>query len=181
MQSQISQHHFKLDLVLPLARKALCNNFMILVSVAHMMHYCDLKHQQQWLHQTTQLTGIQSSDMGLVQAIADNFNANITSPDGLSQPILWPYWWHRYVQTMKKVRKALQSKDSRRKMSRILHHLIYQSPSLKCQRSVLPLKVWAQQRIRVQRSKFHDFDFWGILPQSPPHQSLVVSTQLTQM
>ena len=31
----------------------------------------------------TQLTGIQSSDMGLVQAIADNFDANITSPNGL--------------------------------------------------------------------------------------------------
>ena len=30
-----------------------------------------------------QLTGIQSSDMGLVQAIADNFDANITSPNGL--------------------------------------------------------------------------------------------------
>ena len=42
VQSQISQHHFKLDLVLPLARKALCNNFMILVSVAHMMNYCGI-------------------------------------------------------------------------------------------------------------------------------------------
>ena len=31
----------------------------------------------------TQLTGIQSSDMGLEQAIADNFDANITSPNGL--------------------------------------------------------------------------------------------------
>ena len=31
----------------------------------------------------TQLTGIQSSGMGLVQAIANNFDANITSPNGL--------------------------------------------------------------------------------------------------
>ena len=31
----------------------------------------------------TQLTGIQSSDIGLVQAVADNFDANITSPNGL--------------------------------------------------------------------------------------------------
>ena len=31
----------------------------------------------------TQLTGIQSSDIGLVQAIADNFDANTTSPNGL--------------------------------------------------------------------------------------------------
>ena len=30
-----------------------------------------------------QLTGIQSSDMGLVQAIADNFDVNITLPNGL--------------------------------------------------------------------------------------------------
>ena len=50
-----------------------------------MMNYCNLKHQQQWLHQTTQLTGIQSSDMGLVQAIADNFDANITSSNGLNK------------------------------------------------------------------------------------------------
>ena len=39
----------------------------------------------------TQLTGIQSSDIGLVQAIADNFDANITSPNGISQPMLWLY------------------------------------------------------------------------------------------
>ena len=32
---------------------------------------------------TMQLTGIQSSYMGLLQAIADNFVANITSPNGL--------------------------------------------------------------------------------------------------
>ena len=31
----------------------------------------------------TKLTGIQSSGMGLVQAIADNFDANIASPNGL--------------------------------------------------------------------------------------------------
>ena len=34
-----------------LGKKALCYNFMILVSVAHMMNYCDLKHKQH-LHQT---------------------------------------------------------------------------------------------------------------------------------
>ncbi len=37
----------------------------------------------------TQLTGIQSSDMGLVQAIADNFDANITSPNGLKSTLAW--------------------------------------------------------------------------------------------
>ncbi len=31
----------------------------------------------------TRLTGIQSSSIGMVQAIADNFDANITSPNGL--------------------------------------------------------------------------------------------------
>ena len=30
-----------------------------------------------------QLTGIQLSDIGLVQAIADNFDTNVTSPNGL--------------------------------------------------------------------------------------------------
>ena len=35
-----------------LGKKSLVQNFMILVSVAHMMNCCDLRHQQQWLHET---------------------------------------------------------------------------------------------------------------------------------
>ena len=62
--------------MLPLAREALYNYFMILLSVTHMMNYCDLKHQQAVAASNKmQLTGIQSSDMGMVQAIADNFDA----------------------------------------------------------------------------------------------------------
>ena len=57
---------------------------MILVSEFHMMSIEIYKTSASVaVSSETQLTGIQSSDIGLVQAIADNFYANITSPNAL--------------------------------------------------------------------------------------------------
>ena len=64
----------QIGLGVTLGKKSLSNNFMILVSVAYMMNYCDLKHQQQCLHQTKCNWQVSSQN---------NFDANITAPNGL--------------------------------------------------------------------------------------------------
>ena len=42
----------QIGLGVTLSKKSHVQQFHDLVSVAHMMNYCNLKHQQQWLHQT---------------------------------------------------------------------------------------------------------------------------------
>ena len=66
-----------------------------------------------------QLTGIQSSDMGLVQAIADNFDANITSPNGLKSTHVLAPLMTQVCPNTEDGQEALQSKDSGRKIIRI--------------------------------------------------------------
>ena len=182
-----------MDLVLPLARKAMCNNFMILVSVAHMMNYCDLKHQQQWLHQTTQLTGIQSSDMGLVQAISDNFDANITSSNGLKSSHalallmiqVCPNTEEGQEDTTIKRLKKENVKDSTPSAIPISYYHGPKKPEMPeevLRKCVLPLKVLAQQRILVQRSKFHDSDLLRSVATKPSTPEFgCFNTKLTRM
>ena len=108
----------------------------------------------------TQLTSIQSSGMGLVQAIADNFDANITSPNGLKST-------HALAIPMTQVCRNTEEGQEDTTIIYITWYISLllpwpkksQMPEEVSKKCVLPLKVLAQQIILVQRSKFHDFDF----------------------
>ena len=83
-----------------------------------------------------QMTGIQSSDMGLVQAIADNFDANITSPNGLKSTHVLAPLMTQVCPNTEDCQEALQSKDSGRKILKILLDLVYQSATTVVQKSL---------------------------------------------
>ena len=108
--------------------------------------------------------------MGVVHAIADNFDANITSPNGLKST-------HALAQLLTQVCPNNKEDQEDTTIRRLKKENVKDStpsgiPISYChgpkkpemsekvlRKSVLPLKVFAQQRILVQRSKFHDFDF----------------------
>ena len=156
------------------------------------MTYCNIKHQQQWLHQTKyktsaavavshkmKLTSFQSLDMGLAQDTADNFAANIFSPNGLKSTHTLALLMTQLCPNTEEGRKTLQSrlkkkyvKDSTPTGITILTLWPSKNPEMPemvLKKCILPLKVLAQQRILVQRSKFHDFNFFKSAATYPLH------------
>ena len=128
-----------------------------------------------------------------MQVIADNFDANITSPSGLKSSHALALLMTQLCPNTEGQEKTPQLKDSRIKMPRILHHLVYQSPTAMApqkpempeevlEKCVLPLKVLAQQRILVQRSKLHDFNFLRSVAAKPSAPEFGgFNTKLTRM
>ena len=125
--------------------------------------------------------------MDLVQAIADNFDANITLPYGLKSTHALALLMTQVCPntedgqedtTIKRLKKE-NIKDSSSSGIPISYYHGPKKPEMPeeaLKKCVLPLKVLAQQRVLLQRSKFHDFNFSRSVATSPPHQSLVVST-----
>ena len=118
----------------------------------------------------TQLTGFQSSDMGLLQAIADNFDANINSPNGLKSTHALALMMTQVCQNTEgqedtKIKRVKKENVKYSTPPGILVSYYYhglkesEMPEEVSKTCVLPLKVLAQQIILVQRSKFHHFDF----------------------
>ncbi len=128
----------------------------------------------------TRLTGNQSSSIGMVQAIADNFNANIASPNGLKSAHalallmtqVCPNTEDSQEDSIIKRIKKENLKDSIKPGIPVSYHgpKKCDMPEEVSKKFVLPLRVLAQQVILVQRSHFHDFEFLksvAITPSTP--------------
>ena len=156
------------------------------------MNYCDFKASAAVAASNRmQLTGIQSSDMGLVQAIADNFVANITSHNGLKSSHALALLMTQLYPNMKSGRhynqKTQEGKCQEFYTIWFTNLLLPwpkkpEIPEEVLKKCVLPLKVLAQQRILLQRSKFHDFDFLRSVAAKPSTPEFGgFNTKLTRM
>ena len=129
--------------------------------------------------------------MCLVQAIEGNFDANITSPNGLKlthalvMTRVCPNTGEGQEDTTIKRLKKENVKDSSPSGIPISYYHGPKNPDIPeevLKKCVLPLEVLAQQRILVQRSKFHDFNFLRSVATKPSTPEFgVFNTKLTRM
>ena len=127
-----------------------------------------------------------------MQAFADNFDANITSPNGLesSQALallmtqVCPNTEEGQEDFTIKLLKKENVKDSTPSGIPISYHHDPQKPEMPefLEKCVLPLKVLIQQTIFLQRSNFHDFNFLRSVATKPSTSEFGgFNTKLTRM
>ena len=109
-----------------------------------------------------QLTGIQSSDIGLVQAIADNFLTQWIKVNPCFSLLMTQVCPNTEDSQEENKIKRLKKENIKDRTKSGIPVSYYHGPKMsempeEVKKHVLPRKVLVQQTILVQRSKFHDF------------------------